>query len=62
MDNTDKKKLSEEDIRDLFITPAIKVDELMILCDTLKERLNNAQATRIQLADAIVEQAVGCGS
>jgi type I restriction enzyme, S subunit len=35
-----------------------KVDELMALCDTLKARLNDAQTTRIQLADAIVEQAV----
>lgn len=35
-----------------------KVDELMTLCDTLKARLNNAQTTQVQLADAIVEQAV----
>ncbi len=35
-----------------------KVDELMALCDTLKERLHNAQITQVQLADAIVEQAV----
>lgn len=35
-----------------------KVDELMALCDILKERLNDAKTTRIQLADAIVEQAV----
>lgn len=35
-----------------------KVDELMALCDTLKLRLNDAQATQVQLADAIVEQAV----
>jgi type I restriction enzyme S subunit len=36
-----------------------KVDELMTICDTLKARLNDAQSTQIQLADAIVEQAVG---
>jgi len=35
-----------------------KVDELMALCDALKERLNDSQTTQIQLADAIVEQAV----
>ena len=36
-----------------------KVDELMALCDTLKARLQNAQTTQTQLADAFVEQAVG---
>jgi restriction endonuclease S subunit len=35
-----------------------KVDELMALCDTLKARLIDAQTTQVQLADAIVEQAV----
>jgi type I restriction enzyme S subunit len=35
-----------------------KVDELMALCDDLRNRLNRAQTTQIQLADAIVEQAV----
>ena len=35
-----------------------KVDELMALCDTLKARLNDAQTTQVQLADAVVEQAV----
>jgi type I restriction enzyme S subunit len=35
-----------------------KVDELMAICDTLKARLNEAHITQIQLADAIVEQAV----
>lgn len=35
-----------------------KVDELMALCDTLKDRLNDAQTTQIQLANAVVEQAV----
>ncbi|HIH36889.1 MAG TPA: type I restriction endonuclease subunit S, partial [Methanocellales archaeon] len=35
-----------------------KVDELMAICDALKSRLNEAQTTQVQLADAIVEQAV----
>jgi type I restriction enzyme S subunit len=35
-----------------------KVDELMALCDTLKASINKAQTTQVQLADAIVEQAV----
>ena len=35
-----------------------KVDELMALCDTLKEHLYDAQTTQVQLADTIVEQAV----
>jgi type I restriction enzyme S subunit len=35
-----------------------KVDELMALCDGLKARLKQAQVTQIQLADAVVEQAV----
>jgi len=35
-----------------------KVDELMALCDTLKARITEAQTTQIQLADAIVGQAV----
>jgi hypothetical protein len=30
----------------------------MAICDTLKARLNEAHITQIQLADAIVEQAV----
>ncbi|WP_404376142.1 restriction endonuclease subunit S [Vreelandella aquamarina] len=33
-----------------------KVDELMAICDQLKERLNQASNTRCQLAGAIVEQ------
>lgn len=36
-----------------------KVDELMAICDKLKDRLQEAQTTQIHLADAIVEQAVG---
>jgi len=35
-----------------------KVDELMEICDALKARLNDAQTTRFQLADAMVEQAI----
>jgi type I restriction enzyme S subunit len=35
-----------------------KADELMVLCDNLKKRLHDAQTTQVQLADAIVEQAV----
>ena len=35
-----------------------KVDDLMALCDSLKARINDAQTTQIQLADAVVEQAV----
>lgn len=35
-----------------------KVNELMTLCDTLKEFINKAQNTQIYLADAILEQAV----
>lgn len=36
-----------------------KVDELMVLCDQLKSRLNDAQTTQLHLADALVEQAIG---
>ncbi|PPK50242.1 restriction endonuclease subunit S [Marinobacter persicus] len=35
-----------------------KVDELMALCDQLKERLNQASETRYQLAEAVVEGAL----
>jgi type I restriction enzyme, S subunit len=35
-----------------------KVNELMALCDSLKERLNDASAIQTCLADAIIEQAV----
>jgi type I restriction enzyme S subunit len=37
---------------------ALKVDELMALCDSLKERLNLAQTIQLNLTDAIVEQAL----
>ena len=35
-----------------------KVDELMTLCDQLKERLADGQTTQLHLADALVEQSV----
>lgn len=35
-----------------------KVDELMALCDQLKERLNQASETRCQLAEAAVDKAM----
>lgn len=35
-----------------------KVDELMAICDHLKERLNHASETRCQLAGAVVEGAI----
>jgi type I restriction enzyme S subunit len=35
-----------------------KVDELLTLCDTLKAQIQQAQTTQVNLADAIVEQAV----
>jgi type I restriction enzyme S subunit len=35
-----------------------KVDELMALCEQLKARLSDAQATQLHLADAVVENAL----
>jgi type I restriction enzyme S subunit len=35
-----------------------KVDNLMTLCDSLKERLNQTQTTQLHLTDSIVEQAL----
>jgi type I restriction enzyme S subunit len=35
-----------------------RVDELFALCDTLKERINQAQTTQNQLAGTVVEQAL----
>ncbi|MFA7346598.1 MAG: restriction endonuclease subunit S [Desulfurivibrionaceae bacterium] len=61
------KNVSRDQIRMLLIAlPPLaeqhrivaKVDELLALCDTLKERLHDAKITQVQLADAIVEQAV----
>lgn len=37
---------------------AEKIDELMAICDQLKERLNQASETRCQLAEAVVEGAL----
>jgi len=36
----------------------IKVNELMILCDTILERIKAAQTTQLNLTDAIAEQAL----
>ena len=36
----------------------IRLDELMTICDILRSHLNYAQTIQVQLADAIVEQAV----
>jgi type I restriction enzyme, S subunit len=36
-----------------------KVDELFALCDALQERITESQKNKVQLADAIVERAVG---
>ena len=35
-----------------------KIDELVILCDELKNRLIDGQTTQVQLADTIIENAV----
>jgi type I restriction enzyme S subunit len=35
-----------------------KVNELMTLCDQLKVKLSQVQATRLNLTDSIVEQAI----
>ena len=36
-----------------------KVDELFAICDALKERINESQVTQLNLADALVDGAVG---
>ena len=36
-----------------------KVDELMTICDQLKEKLQQSQETQIQLTDALVDRALG---
>lgn len=36
----------------------VKVDELMALCDLLKSRLSDSQATQLQLADTMAEKAL----
>jgi type I restriction enzyme S subunit len=35
-----------------------KVDELMALCDKLKERLNKISKTRCQLAESVIEKSL----
>jgi type I restriction enzyme, S subunit len=37
-----------------------KVDELMTLCDALKDKLSEAGTIQVQLADAIAEKALNC--
>ncbi|MDX8403567.1 MAG: restriction endonuclease subunit S, partial [Mariprofundaceae bacterium] len=63
-----QKTVNQKHIGSLIVTiPPIKeqhrivakANELMAICDSLKGRLKEAQATQVQLADAIVEQAVG---
>ena len=51
----EKQELSEIDICDLFITPVIKDAGW----DQLKASLATAQATQLNLADSLVEQAIG---
>ncbi|MGP5504361.1 restriction endonuclease subunit S [Psychrobacter celer] len=36
-----------------------KVDELMAICDQLKEKLKQSQETQVQLTDALVDRALG---
>lgn len=36
-----------------------KVDELMSICDQLKEKLQQSQETQVQLTDALVDRALG---
>ncbi|MBL1261747.1 MAG: hypothetical protein COB33_014605 [Thiotrichaceae bacterium] len=36
-----------------------KADELMTFCDTLKNCINTAQTTQVQLADCLAEQVPG---
>lgn len=36
-----------------------KVDELMTICDQLKERLQQSQETQVQLTDALIDRALG---
>ena len=59
--------ISREDVTDLvLILPPLeeqrrivaKVDELMAICDQLKTRLSEAQTTQLNLADALVKEAL----
>ena len=36
-----------------------KVEELMAICDQLKEKLQQSQKTQVQLTDALVDRALG---
>lgn len=36
-----------------------KIDELMAICDQLKEKIRQSQETQVQLTDALVDQALG---
>ena len=36
-----------------------KIDELMAICDQLKENLQQSQETQVQLTDALVDRALG---
>lgn len=36
-----------------------KVDELMAICDQLKEKLQQSQETQVQLTDALIDKALG---
>ena len=35
-----------------------KVDELMAICDQLKDKLQESQQTQVHLTDAIIDQAL----
>jgi len=37
----------------------VKVEELMVFCDTIKANINTAKITQLRLADAVSEQAIG---
>ena len=37
----------------------LKVDELMAICDQLKEKLQQSQETQVQLTDALIDRALG---
>lgn len=64
------KNVSRNQIRDLVIPlPPFneqhriiaKVDELMTLCEQLKDKLRQSQQTQVHLTDAIIEQTLGQG-
>lgn len=45
---------AEKEIQRLLVA---KIDELMVVCDLLKARIQDVESSRIHLADAVVEQA-----